>query len=175
MQYTVLMGDRSRQVTVSQTAAGGYKVSLDGRSVAVDACSVSDTGALGDAALSLLIDGRSHLVHLRHQGDTTVHLSLRGRRAAVEVLDARRLQLRQAEAHSPAAPAAADIVAPMPGKVLTVLVALGDEVKVGQGVVVMEAMKMENELRASKAGIIRELPAKVGQTVESGALLCSIE
>ena len=174
MQYTVLIGGKSKEVNVAITADGSYQVTLEGHSVAVDACSVGAPGAADGGSFSLLIDGRSHLVHVRHQGDTTVHLSLLGRRCTVDVLDARRLQLRLAEAERPAVRAAADIVAPMPGKVLSVLVALGDVVKVGQGVVVMEAMKMENELRSSKAGVVRELPAKPGQTVESGALLCSI-
>src|SRR5262249_26007362 len=61
--------------------------------------------------------------------------------------------------------------APMPGKLVRVLVAAGDEVVAGQGLVVVEAMKMENELRAPRAGRVKELPAREGQAVEAGGLL----
>ncbi|MBI3932606.1 MAG: acetyl-CoA carboxylase biotin carboxyl carrier protein subunit [Acidobacteria bacterium] len=63
----------------------------------------------------------------------------------------------------------------MPGKIVRVLVGAGDEVGAGQGLVVMEAMKMENELRAPRAGRVRELPVREGQTVETGALLALVE
>ncbi len=65
-------------------------------------------------------------------------------------------------------------MAPMPGKVARVLVTEGQTVAAGAGLVVIEAMKMENELRAPRAGAVLELPAREGQTVESGALLAVV-
>jgi pyruvate carboxylase subunit B len=62
----------------------------------------------------------------------------------------------------------------MPGKVVKVLVAVGDAVKAGQGVVVIEAMKMENELRASRDGTVAAVSVKDGQTVEAGQVLATI-
>ncbi|HEY5675844.1 MAG TPA: biotin/lipoyl-containing protein, partial [Myxococcales bacterium] len=66
------------------------------------------------------------------------------------------------------------ISAPMPGKVVKVLVKVGDEVKDGQGLVVVEAMKMENELKSPKAGKVTELHAVEGAAVESGAKLAVV-
>jgi biotin carboxyl carrier protein len=63
----------------------------------------------------------------------------------------------------------------MPGKVVKILVAMGDEVKEGQGLMVVEAMKMENEMKSPKAGKIVELHVKEGQTVEGNAKLCAVE
>ena len=66
------------------------------------------------------------------------------------------------------------ITAPMPGKIVKVLVKEGEAVEAGRGVLVMEAMKMENELKASKAGTVQEIKVKEGQAVEMGALLLVI-
>ena len=68
-----------------------------------------------------------------------------------------------------------NIVAPMPGRVVRVLVAPGDEVEARQGVVVVEAMKMENELRAPRAGKVREVSVAAGTSVEAGRVLAVIE
>lgn len=67
------------------------------------------------------------------------------------------------------------VKAPMPGKVVKHLVAVGDRVEAGQGVVVVEAMKMENELRAPAEGVVTALPAAEGTAVESGAVLVVLE
>ena len=67
------------------------------------------------------------------------------------------------------------IVAPMPGRVVRILVAAGDEVELRQPVIVVEAMKMENELRAPKAGRVKEVAVEAGASVESGRLLVVIE
>ena len=63
----------------------------------------------------------------------------------------------------------------MPGKVVRLLVGVGDEVEQGQGVIVVEAMKMENEIAATRAGRVRSFAVETGQTVESGAELLVIE
>jgi biotin carboxyl carrier protein len=67
------------------------------------------------------------------------------------------------------------VVGPMPGLVIRLLAAVGDRVKAGQGVIVVEAMKMENELRSPKDGIVREVNARPGTAVEVGAVLMVIE
>ena len=88
----------------------------------------------------------------------------------LEILDERRLRLRKATGKfSLEGPQRVD--APMPGKVVRVLVKVGDEVEEGQGLVVVEAMKMENELKSPKAGKVTELHAQEGAAVESGARL----
>jgi len=69
----------------------------------------------------------------------------------------------------------ARVQAPMPGKLVRVLVRAGQDVGAGQGLVVMEAMKMENEIRAPRAGRVKEAPVQEGQAVETGALLVLLE
>ena len=71
--------------------------------------------------------------------------------------------------------AASAVLSPMPGKVVKVLVAVGDEVKSGQGVVVVEAMKMENELKSPKDGKVKAVAVKEGQPVEAGQSLVTLE
>jgi biotin carboxyl carrier protein len=63
----------------------------------------------------------------------------------------------------------------MPGKIVRLLVTLGQDVAAGQGLVVMEAMKMENELKAPRAGRVKELPVREGQAVETGAFIAMVE
>ena len=69
----------------------------------------------------------------------------------------------------------AQIIAPMPGKIVRVLVEKGAEVKAGQGLVIVEAMKMQNEMKSPKDGIITELQAQAGQTVNGGDVLAVVE
>ena len=73
---------------------------------------------------------------------------------------------------SPSGPAR--ITAPMPGRVARVLVSVGEAVRAGDGILVIEAMKMENELRAPRDGQVLDLPVSAGQAVESGALLAVV-
>ena len=84
-------------------------------------------------------------------------------------------RLRGAAAASASADGAARIVAPMPGKIVRVLVAKGDAVEAGAGIVVVEAMKMQNEMKAPKAGTVVTLNVEVGTTVNGGDVLAIIE
>jgi pyruvate carboxylase subunit B len=102
-------------------------------------------------------------------------LSLDGHTFAVEALDERTRAIRDLSAASGAAAGPAPIVAPMPGLVVRVNVAVGDAVQAGQGVVVMEAMKMENELRAAAGGTVRAVHAAAGTAVNKGAVLVELE
>ena len=98
-----------------------------------------------------------------------------GYRFDVEALDERTRQIRDVAAASAPPSGPAPIVAPMPGLVVRVRVAVGDRVEAGQGVVVMEAMKMENELRATAPGVVRSIEVEPGTAVEKGALLVELE
>ncbi len=92
-----------------------------------------------------------------------------------EARDEPRRALRDLSAATAGPPGPAPIVAPMPGLIVRVNVSPGDTVEAGQGVVVMEAMKMENELRATASGKVRSVEVTVGTAVEKGALLVSLE
>jgi biotin carboxyl carrier protein len=116
---------------------------------------------------SVLLDGRSYLARVE-EGVVTVN----GFRYETEVRDPRRWS-RQSRGGAHAG--AQNIKAPMPGKVVRVLVAVGDAVEAGQGIVVVEAMKMQNELKAPRAGKVIAIAAKVGATVTAGEVLAAIE
>ena len=106
-------------------------------------------------------------------GRGQVLVSMNGRTAMVTV-NGRRSRRAAADAAGHAH-GAASVVAPMPGRVVRVLVKAGDVVAVRQAVVVVEAMKMENELRAPKAGKVREVAATPGMPVEAGRVLMVID
>jgi biotin carboxyl carrier protein len=142
---------------------GRYTVVLDGKRLEVDA---HETGA---HFLSLILDGRSYEagIEKRPSGYTIV---LPDDVVAVDLAPA----ARGAAAPFKKAAGPARITAPMPGKLVRVLVERGQEVAAGQGLVVVEAMKMENELRAPRPGRVTDVPVREGQAVEAGALLVTL-
>ena len=97
-----------------------------------------------------------------------------GRVSRLEILDERRKKMKDAQVSGFDMAGMQNVKSPMPGKVIRVMVKEGDEVKEGQGVVVVEAMKMENELKAPKDGVVSEVLANEGQTVDSGTMLVAI-
>jgi biotin carboxyl carrier protein len=100
-------------------------------------------------------------------------VSLRGHSYDITVIDRKRL--RSGHASGVHDHGAAEIVSPMPGKVVRLLVEVGNPVKVGDGVVVVEAMKMQNELKSPKAGVVLSINAEAGATVNAGDVLAVIE
>jgi len=164
MIYDATVDGRSVRAELRAGAGGRYSVRLDGRPVEVD---VRDAGP---HAMSLIVDGRAHEVMIeRREGGYRV--VLRGQVLDVSLVEA----ARGAVASRRPAGGPARVQAPMPGKLVRVLVSAGQDVGAGQGLVVMEAMKMENELRAPRAGRVKELPARERQAVEMGALLVVLE
>ena len=116
---------------------------------------------------SAIVDGRSFEVRL--EGGVAFAA---GYRFEVQVDDPRRWK-RSGDAG--AAHGKASLVAPMPGKVVRVMVAAGDEVGAGQGIVVVEAMKMQNEIKSPRAGRVTSLRVRTGEGVNAGAVLATIE
>ena len=98
---------------------------------------------------------------------------LRGRNYDVAIIDPKRLRSTQSSGahHS----GAAEIISPMPGKIVRVLVEVGAKVAAGAGVVVVEAMKMQNEMKAPKAGVVVSINTEEGATVNAGDVLAVIE
>ena len=134
------------------------------------------TDVEGTPVRLVTIGGVQHRVVARGRGTRgTYALWVDGWRFDVEALDERARAIRELSAalQGPAGPA--PVVAPLPGLIVRVDVAVGDRVAAGQGVVVMEAMKMENELRAQAAGIVRVVNAVVGTAVEKGTRLIEFE
>ena len=101
-------------------------------------------------------------------------LDVDGQRVEVEALDERMRAIRDLTAASEGATGPAPVLAPMPGLVVRVNTSVGDLVSAGQGLVVMEAMKMENELRATSAGVVLAIRALPGTAVEKGAILVEL-
>jgi len=170
MTFEVDISGRTRTVGVERTAAGRYRVVLDGVAHDLDAARVGRYG------LSLL-DGQTgvsceiQVTPGSARGELLV--SLAGR-TIVATVNARRTGRARADGAG-AAHGEQALTAPMPGRVVRVLVAAGDQVTVRQGLVVVEAMKMENELRSPKAGRVKELNVAPGASVEAGRVLLVIE
>jgi pyruvate carboxylase subunit B len=164
-----------------------YVVEVDGErrtvDVAGDAVEVDGerhTARLVDVAgtpVSLLTIGNRVYRIVARRGDArgAYSVSIDGRRFAVEALDERTRALRDLSAATAAAAGPAPLLAPMPGLIVRVHVAPGDAVIAGQGLVVMEAMKMENELRAASGGTVVAVRVGPGTAVEKGTVLVELE
>ena len=119
---------------------------------------------------AILLDGRSYDAFVEDTPSGIV-VTIEGHRFELEVRDPRRWSRKAAGA---GADTVQSILSPMPGKVVRVLAAPGDEVVPGQGIVVVEAMKMQNELKSNRTGRVLAVPAREGATVVAGELLATI-
>jgi pyruvate carboxylase subunit B len=152
-------------------------VELDGAHADVDGVRVaaSLSSIEGTPVRLLRIGERVHrLVARRGTSRGCWTLDLDGQCVDAEALDERMRAIRDLTAAAAASSGPAPLMAPMPGLVVRVSVAVGDTVSAGQGIVVVEAMKMENELRASVAGVVTAVLAVPGQAVDKGALLVEL-
>jgi biotin carboxyl carrier protein len=143
-----------------------YRASLDGKPFAVEAL------LLRPGVLSLIVGNRAYrVVREDHPEEPAVHIA--GRRHPYRVEDPRSLKGRRAHAKGSDGPR--PIKASMPGRVVRVLAQPGEAVEANQGVVVIEAMKMQNELKSPKAGKVAELRVAPGDTVAAGDVLAVVE
>ncbi len=166
MRYLVEVGDRSYDVEI-----GPQGVRLDG--VPVDADLKLNHGS---PLCHLVLDGRSYTLRARRQdGRGLWDIEIDGRRHQVSALDERRRAIRKLAGAVGARQGPVEVTAPMPGLVIAVEVNADEQVESGQGLVVIEAMKMENELRAPTAGRVTEVRARPGQAVEKGDALLIID
>jgi len=150
------------------------KVSLaiDGRACEIDlANSGAQIAAVEPGVYSVLMDGHSYEARVE-QSDGFVIVFIDGHRFQVEIRDPRRWSRQTGKQ---GVEGRLTVVAPMPGKIVRLLVAVGDPVEPGQGLLVVEAMKMQNEIKAPKAGRVVSLTAREGATVAAGDVLAAIE
>lgn len=155
-----------------------HEVELDGETIVEDgrAAEAHATALEGTPIRLVTIGDAVHRVVVRRgAGRGQYTLWLGGHRFDVEALDERARAIRELAGASTAAAGPAPLRAPMPGLIVRVNVQPGDTVQAGQGLVVMEAMKMENELRAQSAGVVARVHVAPGTAVEKGALLLDLE
>jgi pyruvate carboxylase subunit B len=164
MRYRVMIAGRTVEVDL-----GPHGVQVDGERVSAELQAVPD-----GPVRSLLLDGASHRFVARRSEPGLWELQLRGWRLAAEVVDQRTLRIREMTGAASAAAGPKPVRAPMPGLVVRVEVADGDVVKPGQGLVIVEAMKMENELRAEIAGRVKAVRVQAGQAVEKDQVLIEL-
>ena len=166
MKYIVAMGETRVTVDVEPDA-----VTVTGRRIPASLADIE-----GTPVRMVTIGDRVHRVVVRRRESKGHYvLWIDGYTYDVEALDERTRTIRDltAEATGPTGPR--PLVAPMPGLIVRVLVVPGDAVQEGQGLVVMEAMKMENELRSSGAGRVTRVAVTPGAAVEKGAILIELE
>lgn len=167
MMFQIELDGVLRQVELTPGEDGRYLLSVDGRP-AVDV----DARMLRPGVLSLRIGGKAYRCVLEESGEgTTIHLA--GKRVPYRVDDPRSLKSRRARHGGAEGPK--PVTAPMPGRVVRVLSSVGDAVEAHQGIVVIEAMKMQNELKSPKAGKVVQLRAQTGDTVSTGDVLAIVE
>jgi biotin carboxyl carrier protein len=144
-----------------------YKVSLDGKPVDADVI------LAGPNAVSVILGGAVFEIHIAPSLDGTHTLQIGPHEFQADVRDPRAWHGRKQGALE--AEGRQQIIAPMAGKVIRLLVTVGDEVEAGQGLMVVEAMKMQNEIRSPKKGKVERLHAREGQAVNAGDVLAWVD
>ena len=158
---------KKKHVVEFQRNSDGLQVTVDGRAVDADAVQVSPN------TFSVVLEGKSFEIHLAGSADGTLKLQCGPHEFTAEVIDPR---ARRGRKHGGLeVEGRQEILAPMPGKVVRLLVEAGDTVEAGQGLFVVEAMKMQNEIRSPKSGKVERVLAKEGQAVNAGEVLAWVE
>lgn len=167
MAFIARLGEQTYTVEIEEIGKALYKVSVDGNEFLVDGKKTSRTN------YSLIVDSRSFEIEVDHTGDE-YRVLVDGRNYRVNLIDERRARVGGAQGGIELQ-GRQKVSVPMPGKVIAVLVSEGDSVEKGQGLVIVEAMKMENEVRSPIAGAVKEIKVKSGDAVEGGAVLVIVE
>ena len=160
---------KGEKVTVglSELGEGRYEITLEGEKIHVDAVKS------GRTIYSIIEAGRQYEAMVDERGAHGFDVLVSGRLFHLEAID-ERSRLLTATVHAAEA-GKQTVEAEMPGKVVKIVAAAGESVSQGQGVVIVEAMKMENEIPSPIDGVISELPVSEGQTVEAGGVLFIVE
>ena len=165
MKYFVSIRDRTHEIEVVERL-GVLAVTVDGEPTEVDYEDIDGLGQLG-----LIVGGRTYAVSI-HGGPSAATVSVAGHVYAFDIEDEREQAAHAAERERGGG--GGDVKAVMPGVVVSLLVAVGDRVEAGQPMLVLEAMKMQNEIPAPSAGVVTKIHAVEGEAVAGGALLLSL-
>jgi biotin carboxyl carrier protein len=166
MKYEVLIDGHSHQIELER-ADKGYQATVDGEPFALDVAMTARD------VLSIIHEGRNYEAKREYSLLGETHIIVGSERFLAEVRDPRSLRSRRASARHEEGPL--KILAPMPGKIVRVIAAEGDEVEAGQGLVVVEAMKMQNEIKSPKKGKVTKIAVKEASAVNAGDLLAIVE
>jgi len=166
-RYVIELAGETHEVELSGDGPE-LVATVDGRSYALEALPV------GRDAVHLTHGTRSRFAHVARENGN-IHVQIRDANLIPAVHSEREWHFRSLGGAGGAAAGAGALDAPMPGKILEVRVAEGDAVEAGQPLVVLEAMKMENELAAEAAGVVSEFFVEVGQAVEGGDPLFEVK
>lgn len=164
MTYEISIDGKNHRLDLDH-AEGRWNCRLDGREVEVDAVLARPN------VLSLRIGNKAYEVKCERVG-SELHIWVGSVRFAAEVRDPRSLRgrVRASDDQGPK-----KLTAPMPGKVVRILVREGTEIEAGAGILVVEAMKMQNEVKSPKKGIVQKITVKEGAAVNSGDVLAIVE
>jgi biotin carboxyl carrier protein len=165
MIYDVIINGTNYRLELNRSDAG-WECKLNGRAVPMDAVLARPN------VISLLVDGQAYEIK-REQTATDLHLWVSGVRHAVHLRDPRSLRSRQKSAADHDGPR--KLIAAMPGKVVRILVPEKTQIEVGQGILVVEAMKMQNEVKSPKKGIVQKIAVQEGAPVKAGDVLAVVE
>jgi len=165
MRYYVLVGEKRVEVELSPDGAR-----VNGRPVDATLGHADGTPVRG-----LVVGAEAHRVVGERTARGRWKVGIHGRTHAIEVVDERTMAIRELAGSGAAAAGPRPVVAPMPGMVVKVEVAEGDVVRAGQGIVIVEAMKMENELRASAPGRVTKVHVQRGVAVAKDQVLVELE
>ena len=165
MKYITTVGEKEFSVEITDD----HHIIVNGKTYNVDFESVS-----GQPVYSLIADGKSHEAYVR-ESDDEWQVLLRGRLFPVKVEDEREKRLRAAAGGGVAETGEFHLKAPMPGLVVAVPVEEGQEVKKGQVLLILESMKMQNELKSPRDGIVNRIKVKKGESVEQKQALLSVQ
>jgi biotin carboxyl carrier protein len=164
MKLRVKIEGRTREVEATREG-GRLRWRLDGKPVEADAVKVAAE------TYSILLGGQAFEVRVHAAGDG-LRIQAGGQEFAAAIVDPRQWQGRHG--HAVEVEGRLQILAPMPGKIVRVLVKQGERVQAGQGIVVVEAMKMQNEVRSRKTGIVERLLVTEGKTVNAGEVVAVV-
>src|SRR4051794_21383513 len=166
MKYEVEIDGSRRTVEIKSFTGGRLTATVDGRELD---CEVTQP----QSGSYLFISEHKHVyeIQIEQKNDGSGNVEIAGARLTTRVIDPK----HRSRTADHGASGRQQILSPMPGKVVRLMVAAGDEVKLGQGVVVIEAMKMQNELKSPKDGIVSQVAVQEGQTVTASQALITID
>ena len=166
MTYDVIIDGTEHRVEL-EAQGEGWNCRVDGEEIIVDAAFTARD------VISMLVDNRAHEIKREYSMLGETHIIIGSERFAAEVRDPRSLRSRRSAAGVGEGPQ--KILAPMPGKIVRLMVAEKDEVEAGQGLLVVEAMKMQNEIKSPKKGVVQKIMVAEGSNVNPGETMAIVE